>query len=476
MNWSFKVKRQLSLLFCELINQGDIKKNMKKYLGVDFGFDNYRAVEWNVYYNQDEIDTAERMIKDIYFKEGSDFFKVMINKWELFMKNLEKLSLEIYKKKYSMYSKEELIVELDKLSDAYKLASTALYAPILIEALADDIIKKKLKLYESDKAKNYFNILTTSEKDNESTKEIRSLLEIAIKSKKGENIDSDVDRHIESFGWINTRGFLGDVWSKKEILERVDFVLKKNPDARLNALNNHIEHVKRDTQKVFSDIKANESFRDFVAITKEYVFFRTYRMDMFVKCGFLARPLFREIAKRLNFDLEDLWYLLTNEIKQAFLSNKNFRSVIEERKKGFCYIKNKNKNIALSGKKLEDYKKKNVKEELSDKSDVIKGVVACPGKVKGIVKIVSVKEDIDKIEVGDIMVASMTTPDFIVGMEKAAAFVTDEGGILCHAAIVSREMKKPCIIGTNIASKILKDGFLVEVDADKGFVKIIKRK
>ena len=67
----------------------------------------------------------------------------------------------------------------------------------------------------------------------------------------------------------------------------------------------------------------------------------------------------------------------------------------------------------------------------------------------------------------------MTFPHFIPAMEKAAAFVTDEGGILCHAAIVSREMKKPCIIATKNATKTLKDGEMVEVDAEKGTVKKI---
>jgi len=56
-------------------------------------------------------------------------------------------------------------------------------------------------------------------------------------------------------------------------------------------------------------------------------------------------------------------------------------------------------------------------------------------------------------------------------MKKAVAFVTDEGGITCHAAIISREMKKPCIIGTKIATRALKDGDLVEVDANKGVVR-----
>jgi pyruvate,water dikinase len=67
----------------------------------------------------------------------------------------------------------------------------------------------------------------------------------------------------------------------------------------------------------------------------------------------------------------------------------------------------------------------------------------------------------------------MTRPDYLPAMQKASAFVTDEGGITCHAAIIAREMKKPCIIGTKIASKIIKDGDMVEVDADKGVVRIL---
>ena len=80
----------------------------------------------------------------------------------------------------------------------------------------------------------------------------------------------------------------------------------------------------------------------------------------------------------------------------------------------------------------------------------------------------------DKFKNKEILVSSMTTPSMVPIMKKAAAFITDEGGITCHAAILAREMKKPCIIGTKVATKALKDGDLVEVDADKGMVRIIK--
>ena len=93
------------------------------------------------------------------------------------------------------------------------------------------------------------------------------------------------------------------------------------------------------------------------------------------------------------------------------------------------------------------------------------------GKVQGIVKIVNKKEDLPKIKRGDILVSVATSPDLLAGMKKAAAIVTNEGGITCHAAIVSRELKIPCIVGVRNATKILKDGDIIKVDAERGIIK-----
>ncbi len=101
----------------------------------------------------------------------------------------------------------------------------------------------------------------------------------------------------------------------------------------------------------------------------------------------------------------------------------------------------------------------------------IKGEAAYKGKVSGKVCRVMGHMDFGKIREGQILVSPMTMVDFLPEMKKAAAFITDEGGVTCHAAIVAREMKKPCIIGTKIATQIFKDGDTVEVDAETGVVR-----
>ncbi|MDP2684802.1 MAG: PEP-utilizing enzyme [bacterium] len=75
---------------------------------------------------------------------------------------------------------------------------------------------------------------------------------------------------------------------------------------------------------------------------------------------------------------------------------------------------------------------------------------------------------------GDILVARQTTPDLLGAMKKSIAIITEEGGLLCHAAIVSRELKLPCIVGVKKATSKLKDGTKVDVDANNGIVKILK--
>ncbi len=103
----------------------------------------------------------------------------------------------------------------------------------------------------------------------------------------------------------------------------------------------------------------------------------------------------------------------------------------------------------------------------------INGQIAYPGIVKGIARVVLSLNSSRIFNPGDILVTINSNPDLLPIIKKASAIVTDEGGITCHAAIISRELKIPCIIGTKNATKVLKDGMMVEIDAEQGVVRII---
>ncbi len=178
----------------------------------------------------------------------------------------------------------------------------------------------------------------------------------------------------------------------------------------------------------------------------------------------------KNIAKLGGFTLEQAGVVLPNELEKL-----PSKEILDKRLQSFLLVDGVKSYLGT----LDDFTKENpeyIFEGLAHIKNVseFKGQVAFAGLVRGTVRIVKKQSHMQEVEEGDILVAPMTTPDFLLAMKKAAAFVTDEGGITCHAAIVAREMKKPCIIGTKIATQILKNGDFVEVDAGKGVVRIIK--
>jgi len=177
------------------------------------------------------------------------------------------------------------------------------------------------------------------------------------------------------------------------------------------------------------------------------------------------------MAKEAGYKQEQVFMMTRKELVD-YLDNKKMppRKTLDSRYKHCGIYSDQEKQIILSAEEAGEVEKHWTKE----KSDILSGVSAYPGKVKGRCRVIMDYRNVSFKE-GEILVTGMTDPDYISLMKKSAAIVTDGGGILSHAAIVARELKKPCVIGTKIATQVLKDGDLVEVDADKGVVKILNK-
>ncbi len=186
--------------------------------------------------------------------------------------------------------------------------------------------------------------------------------------------------------------------------------------------------------------------------------------------GMRDKIFLKIIPKIIVDDLIDPFFITYEEVID-YTSKKS--EYIKEREGGFLIYKDK----ILTEKSINGFLEENMfilKEPEILSFDEIKGASASNGIIKGKCKLVYTEEDMVKINSGDILVSPMTRPEFLPAIKKSGAVITDEGGVTCHAAIVARELKIPCIIGTKIATKVLKDGDMVEVDANTGIVKIIK--
>ncbi|MCL2459807.1 MAG: phosphoenolpyruvate synthase [Euryarchaeota archaeon] len=120
--------------------------------------------------------------------------------------------------------------------------------------------------------------------------------------------------------------------------------------------------------------------------------------------------------------------------------------------------------------KVSDEKRGLQEMEVKEEKVIVQGIGASPGLVSGPVVRVHDVTEIDKVKVGDIMVTTMTNPDMVPAMRKTAGIVTDEGGITCHAAIVSRELGTPAVVGTRNGTEILTEGQIITIDGEKGLV------
>ena len=194
--------------------------------------------------------------------------------------------------------------------------------------------------------------------------------------------------------------------------------------------------------------------------------------------GGIAKVI-KVVSQRLHVKETLLNYLTLHEITaMATLDRLSFlRKELIKREKGVFIVSDRNGEHVYIGK---DYQyarslfKRAGKSDLLRSSTELHGIIASLGIAYGPVIICKTKKAMSRVRQGDILVTSMTRPEFMPVLRKAAAIITDEGGITCHAAIVSRELGIPCIIGTKIATKVLKDGDMVEVNANHGWVRKIK--
>jgi phosphoenolpyruvate synthase/pyruvate phosphate dikinase len=182
---------------------------------------------------------------------------------------------------------------------------------------------------------------------------------------------------------------------------------------------------------------------------------------------------FDELGKKYDIDPVYVHFMAPDEIRNIDTNGIN-KEELQQRKAWSLLWNNIPDNKLIFSFDSTYEKEIPVLNEYVESTDILKGAIAFPGYAKGTVRIVNILEDVKEFNQGDILVSLNTNPDLVPIIKKAGAIVTDEGGIMCHAAIVSREFEIPCVIGTKTATKVLKDGDIVEVDAEKGIVRIIK--
>jgi len=285
-----------------------------------------------------------------------------------------------------------------------------------------------------------------------------------------------LNNHAKKFGWVYYV-YQGPAFGPEEFIEFIkDFISKKlDPAQELTKRREELKQTKEEQEKWLKILKPSEADEKLIRLTGEFVWAKPRRKDYQSKSYFHMEKFYKEFARRFDLILPQARAATLAQIKRALLKSQVDRVALNQQARENVVYSEKGKIKILADLAARNFRKIYIAEEAAEKykTGELRGSMAFMGRAKGHVKIVNAPEDMPKMKKGDILVSVATTPSIVMAMKKAAAIVTEEGGLTCHASIVSRELKIPCVVGTKVATKIFKDGDLVEVDANRGIIKKI---
>lgn len=482
INWKKSISRTETPIRSEVIAKG-ASVNVKKLIGVDN--DNFlfvfREGKGTAYFDSEQIKMMGEKISEI-IREDPSFLKKHSKDIRGSCSNLVNVSKKIGGRNHADRKLIELRKDFHEFLEAHYEFSPYMMIPVAIEKVIGRkvrslLIKNKRINGNQSRLEFYLTKLLTPRKLPEVSKELRDLLEI-VEVARGESeaeFKQQVKTHWQKYCWLS-------VYSPDVLPYKLSYFENKVKDLLKTKLKTTTKDDVRNSgtfTKLVKELQLNEEELNYIKLLREYVYLRTYRVEQLSKAYFYIQPLFVEIAKRGGISLYSLCLCNLDEICN-FLDGGKLPSKkgLETRHKHYLYIMTGGVFKSYSGQEAEKIFTKEVSVEgveVNTKTNKIVGNPACLGRGKGIAHVIIDIEKLSSFEEGEVLVTTMTSPDYVIAMKKASAVITDEGGVLCHAAIVSRELGTPCVVGTKNATKIIKDGDLIEVDADKGLVKVLQK-
>lgn len=458
-------------VFCSSIISDGMGINFFKKEGLPKNF-YYIKESNNAYITNDDL----LALTEIFFEKikngGATFLREYILGHEKDVEELLNYSKKLKKLNYRDISNEEISIYLSNYFQ--KIINTAhwLWSMEFLNPALDRYLKLKLsdiyKGWIEDDVNNFLIEVSFLEKKLFFQKETEEILDY------GKGVINDKQRMktlFDKYAWLKMYTFNGNPFSFDEYFDRVKQIFENENSLREKSIEN-IQKAIRAKNKI--DGIKDEHLKSILKITQELIYLKTYRIDIYTISWYNAWDLIKEVCLRIGIKYDDLLLYTPKELLDSLAGKEKINFSELQKRNRYVVMVWENATYHFYGKASKNIVGILEKHDYS-KITNIKGLSAQKGVVRGIAKIALTDKDIYKINKGDILVANLTNPYYNPAFGKVAGVVTDEGGILCHSAIMAREFNLPCIIGTKIATQVLKDGDFVEVDADKGIVKILKR-
>lgn len=467
-----KQEGNFSLLGLGSIVPGMFRPYINKYYDFDFGalvfimHERYGGVFFSdKFYANTTQESLKRFLEGNFanFKELKDFEKIQNLANKYFENNTIKILRELDENKL-----------LDVIKMGYSLAHMWVAATIFSEPLDKAMIEKNFRDLgiHNISFEEFFNMASLVNFESFALRFNTALLKYNKEKIKNKE---------EKIQWLFFDYYVAPDTAKIPLL--VNQMIKDKGGE--NSIKEEINHIRKDIEENKEKVQRYKASLDKPAVQlfnfiQTAMYIRDVRKVSIQKVFTIISNALRQLFIFYGLELNDIVYAHSFDFTTD-IYKKEYMEEIERRKREgvVLYVDNSGGNFSygdIEKSREELYSVIGDTTHLSvGNNDEIHGNIACKGYAYSSVKIVLNEKDFSKFKDGDILVTSMTRPEFVPLMKKASAIITDEGGITCHAAIISRELNIPCVIGTKNATRVLKDNDEVEVDADNGIVRIIKK-
>ncbi|MCL5430459.1 MAG: PEP-utilizing enzyme [Candidatus Marsarchaeota archaeon] len=497
--WAWRWTGNWPLL--DLVNH---EKEMAKISGftIKYYADFFNGPILSVYTSKDEEEEANAIIKEKYKLDPKALFKPLDEfdrRYDADIKKLHEISDIISsvenpnpKSLTKLFKEARACLPYNIAIDQYCGYLESSLIPILKEYIIG-----RLSQLNKDKSEVslYLTRLTTPLKPTEFSFERESFFRIlgAIKSKKIKKVNSKeafkqfilddlelkklVLAHHEKFNWLHILAN-GKPQSPEELYnELFDYMYKDREkyNAEVTALKRLLDgKAIIEAKETIKELKPNNQMLALIQGLQTAAYARTQTGVVTSKSTSFLVPIYTAVAQRLGVSYSELKLLLPEEIIGLLEREGSAEELVKQRRQLTAYIASE---YILSGADAKVILGK-ITEKVEKKAaitEILNGTPASLGIVRGKVRIILNSSQANKIIKGEILVAKATSVDFVPAMRRSAAIITETGGITSHAAIISRELGVPCIIGVENATRMLNNGDLVDLDATNGTIKILKR-
>lgn len=471
-NWVKSKERPADIAIHSFYTLGHDKKYFRN-MGINFNLNSYVTFKsGKIFFEQSDIKRAEKLLlsKDgslpNYIKRTTDQFLKLSGRYAKFLNEIKSYNFKI-----------ATIGQIRKIFNEFEqhvlgLIPYSFIISIIFEQVSANLIKLELEREVKDVEKIYMDLMVNSKK-NLTAEEYISKLKLAVLFKKKNNFifEKEVNRHLKKYSWLTCYSPVDAPLTKENLVAQIKNIAIRSrlPEEIKKTFLEHQIRLKN-AVKLLHSIKLSKKNKGLIKILQKNIWVRTYRREL-MSYGFsIVQPMYYRIAEFSGFSFTDFANIACWEIN-AYSSGKKLpsKNEIKSRDNDFIIAKFGAWHGVITGKRIKRVK---ITESVLDSKKLF-GQAVFPGKIIGEVFLIRSKEDVSNFLKGKILVAPTITTWMLPAVERCAGIITDAGGVLSHTAIVAREFRKPCIVGTKSATRLLKNGDKVEMDTSQSSIKLI---